>query len=71
MRAVLTFRLPQEREEFDNAVHGGDWRYAMQELDEHLKQRGDTDAVAVRRQAALLREELHRILDERGLALFD
>jgi hypothetical protein len=70
MRAVLVFRLPQEQEEFDNASHGGDWRWAMQELDEYLKRRDDSDEEAAR-QAAIIRNVLHGILDERGLALFD
>ena len=71
MRAILAFRLPQEQEEFDNATNGGEWRWAMQELDKFLKRREDIDTLAIRRQAVLVREELYRILNERRLVLFD
>ena len=37
-RAGLCFRLPQEREEFEAAAHGMDWRIVCQELDEILRQ---------------------------------
>jgi hypothetical protein len=71
MRAILTFRLPQEQEEFDNATNGGERRWAMQELDQFLKGRESAKELAVRRQAVLVREELYRILNERRLVLFD
>lgn len=69
MRAILAFRLPQEQEEFDNAVHGSDWRYAMQELDEYL--RHDVKHGTRLETSEEIRQVLHRILRERGLALFD
>jgi len=61
MRAVLTFRLPQEREEFDDAVHGSEWRWTIQELDEYLKQCEAAESI---------RNELYRILEERNLTLY-
>jgi len=69
MRAILTFRLPQEQEEFDNASHGGDWRYAMQALDECLRQ--DLKYGTGRKTSEEIRDAIRLILDERGLSLFD
>lgn len=69
MRAILTFRLPQEQEEFDDASHGGEWHCVMRELDEFLRQ--DLKYCAGRKMSEDIRTKLHEILDGRGLLLFN
>lgn len=65
-KAILTYRLPQEQEEFDNAVRGAEWRWALEELDEFLRQ--DLKHGTGRKTSEEIRDELRRILDERGLS---
>jgi hypothetical protein len=36
-KATLTFNLPEENEEYMTAVHAGDYRSALWELDQHLR----------------------------------
>lgn len=37
MIATLSFTLPEEQEEFENAAHGGRYKSALQEFDNYLR----------------------------------
>lgn len=39
MTATLSFNLPEDRYEFDAAVQGEQWRSALNELDQELRNR--------------------------------
>jgi hypothetical protein len=70
--ATLTFSLPEEQEEFDRAVQGGNWRMVVEDLDAHLRSRlrheDLPEDVAAPLDAA--RQHLHALVAERGLSLW-
>jgi hypothetical protein len=37
MKARLTFTMPDEREAFEDAVHGGEWNVIVQDMDNALR----------------------------------
>lgn len=37
MEAILKFKLPEEQEEFDNAIKGSDWMSVCWEMDQWLR----------------------------------
>lgn len=39
MKASLIFKLPEEKEEFDNALNGTNYRGALEEVDNYLRSR--------------------------------
>lgn len=39
MKAILEFELPIEKDEFDVAVHGGNYRKALRTLDRDIQER--------------------------------
>ena len=38
-KAVLSYQLPEEREEFEMAYHGASFRFALEEIDSTLRSR--------------------------------
>jgi hypothetical protein len=71
MTATLTFSLPEEQEEFDRAVQGGNWRMVVEDLDAHLRSRLRHEDLSEDVHAALdrARTHLYELLEERGLSL--
>ena len=71
MTATLTFTLPEEQEEFDRAVQGGNWRMVVEGLDAHLRSRLRHEDLPDEVHAALdrARTHLYGLLEERGLSL--
>ncbi len=71
MTATLTFSLPEEQEEFDRAVQGGNWRMIAEDLDAHLRSRLKHEDLPDEVHAALeqARTHLYTLLEERGLSL--
>ena len=71
MTATLTFTLPEEEEEFDRAVQGGNWRMVVEDLDAHLRSRLRHEDLSEDVHAALdrARTHLYELLEARGLSL--
>ena len=71
MTATLTFSLPEEQEEFDRAVQGGNWRMIVEDLDAHLRSRLKHEDLPDEVHAALdrARTHLYGLLEERGLSI--
>jgi hypothetical protein len=69
--ATLTFTLPEEAEEFDRAVQGGNWRIIVEDMDAHLRSRLRHEDLPDEVHAALerARTHLYTLLEERGLSL--
>jgi hypothetical protein len=69
--ATITFTLPEEQEEFDRAVQGGNWRMVVEDLDAHLRSRLKHEDLPDEVHAALerARTHLYGLLEERGLSL--
>lgn len=65
MRAVLEFRLPEEREEFETASDGWKWRSAVWDFDQMLREKikygGQEELVPVR-------EALNDLITDHGLS---
>ena len=72
MTATLTFKLPEEQEEFYYAAKGADWRCALEDMDAHLRGRLKHEELTPDADRALdeARQKLHEFLSERGLSLF-
>ena len=72
-RGILTFRLPEEDDEFRVAQDGWKWREAVHDLGETLrgweKHGAVPEGVESEDPAPGLRALLYRILDEAGLEL--
>jgi hypothetical protein len=71
MKATLEFELPIDAEAHWDAVQGSDWRWALQEVLDYLRtQTKHVDHTADEyRVYEAVREEIIRILDDRGLDL--
>ena len=72
-RAILTYRLPQEADEFQTALDGAKWREVVRELDDVLRSWAKYDSVpplvAKNGPQIGLRDTLWQIIDEAGLSL--
>lgn len=72
-RATLTFTLPDEQSEFQNAVNGQAFKVVLFSFDQYLRNRVKyeplPDAVYAALQSA--RSELHAMLSEHGVSLDD
>jgi len=71
MKATLEFDMIQEREELENAIHGGDWKSVVGDFDQKLRgylKYGHTFK-DVDEALEKVREELHDEVNERGLQL--
>lgn len=73
MEAVLKFNLPDDQHDFDCAIQGGDWMFAMHTLDQWLrsqtKHAPDTMSADTFTAFEQCRDQLHEILQESGLKL--
>jgi hypothetical protein len=71
MKATLEFDMLEEREELENAIHGGEWKSVVWELDQKLRGYLKYEHTFKNVDEALekLREELHDEVNERGLQL--
>jgi hypothetical protein len=67
-RAILSFRLPQESAELENALHGADWRSVCQELHRWLR---DLEKANKRPSPMKVLEMLHQTIADAGLDLYD
>jgi molecular chaperone GrpE (heat shock protein) len=71
MKAKLTFELPEEQEEFNDAVNGNAFKAVLWELDQYMRSQikhGElTDDVHEKVQE--IRDELHSILSNYNLAI--
>jgi hypothetical protein len=67
-RVTLTFDLPEEREEFMDAMDGWRWHGLVQDFDEHIRlQIKHRDKEKLQE----ARDELWRHINEAGLSLWD
>ena len=66
MKAKLTFELPEEQEEFNDAVNGSAFKHVIWELDQYMRSQlkhGDL-ADDVHDKVQEIRDQLHSILDD-------
>ena len=72
MTATLTFKLPEEQEEFYYAAKGAEWRCVLEDLDAHLRSRLKHEDLPKEADKALdaARQHLHALVAERGLSLW-
>jgi hypothetical protein len=76
-KAILEFSLPEEQSEFDSANRGADWKLAMSELDNCLRNclkfgdgAGGLPVTGIHPDTVqAIRSRLHDILEENGLSL--
>lgn len=73
MKAQLTFDLPEDHTDFEDAVNGQKWSLAMWELDQHLRSqtKHPPEGMSDDTWKALddTREKLYEIMNENGLKL--
>lgn len=71
MKATLEFQLPEEQAEHESALHGADWRAAVEEMDQQLRAWTKYGHQFKSLDAALdgARDRLRQILEERELRL--
>lgn len=72
MKAILEFEMPVDAEAHHDAVHGSDWRWAIQELDDYFRNQikhGENSADELRT-FDRVRDRLTEILEDRGLSLY-
>ena len=73
MKATLEYKLPDEQEEFQDAVNGAKWKYAMWKLDNELrsliKHAPDSMPELEHETYQKIRTTLHRIINQNDLTL--
>lgn len=72
MKAILEFELPIDAQEYQDAVKGSDWRWAMEEIVGFLR-RETKHANHTADEYAMLdkvRERISEILEDRSLDLY-
>lgn len=73
MKAILEFTLPEETHEHQDALQGSEWKWAVSDLSNYLRNESkhvDHSAEEYRILDAV-RERLFEILDDRGLNLYE
>ena len=72
-RATLTFKLPEENDEFEMAHKGAIYKYCLKEVSDFLRKKlkyeSDTLSQDAQKAFAEMREELCAILNESGVDL--
>lgn len=73
MKAILEFNLPEDQDEFNRAVQGGDWRHVVWEVDQYLRSEikyapEGTDPVKIRAYEKI-RKQLNKSVIEMDLSL--
>ena len=72
MKATMTFELPEEREEFETTVKALDWKFAMSDLDEYLRNELKYGAYVLDAETTEnIRSKIYDILTDRNLKLHD
>ena len=69
MKAKLTFNLPEEQEEFNDAINGNAFKAVIWELDQWMRSQikhGDL-ADDVHEKVQEIRDQLHSILDDNNV----
>jgi len=72
MKATLTFNLPEEQSEFNDAVRGSDYLYALNKIREYLRSElkyNDNLTDLERHAFRKVREEFNGILTENDINL--
>jgi hypothetical protein len=73
MKAILEFNLPEDHEQYEDAINGRKWLRVCLELEQHLrgKTKHSPDSMSAEEYKALkdTREFLHRLLDAYDLTL--
>lgn len=72
MKAILEFNLPEEQHEHQDALHGAEWKWALAEVVDYLRNQikhADNSAEEYRT-FERVRDRLTEILDGRGLDLY-
>jgi len=73
MKAILKFKLPEEQEEFNNAIQGSNWAAICWGMDQWLrnKTKHAPDSMSKEAYKAYMdcRNELHEFFNGRGLNL--
>ncbi len=72
MQAFLIFSLPEEVEEHEMAIKGGDWKATVADIEEWLREKLKYGHEFKSADEALeaARKELHELLDSNGLILY-
>lgn len=73
MKAILEFDLPADSEEHQNALHGAEWKWALAEVVDYLRNQikhADNSADEYRA-FERVRERISEILDDRRLNLYE
>jgi hypothetical protein len=73
MKAILEFNLYEEREQFEDAINGGKWQHTVWQLDQYLRTKTkyapDDMPADVYTTFEIVRDELHRIIEQNELTL--
>jgi hypothetical protein len=71
-KATITFTLPEEQQDFHNAVHASDYKMVLWDLDQRLRSKLKYDDTLDNISAAAYqdaRDMLHGYLDDYGVTL--
>jgi hypothetical protein len=72
MKAILEFNLPEETEEYELAMNGSHYLFALQELDNYLRSQLKYNDSLNEEQCYIIesiRTKLHEELNERGVTI--
>lgn len=70
MEAILKFNLPEEKEEFETAVSGGNYKSALYELDQYLRNKAKHSSNENESEIAqIVRDELYRLMSDNKVIL--
>jgi hypothetical protein len=71
MKAILEFNLPEDQPEFNDAVNGGKWSFAMWKVDQELRSQTkyapDTMSKETYDALEAIRDFLYEQMSEQGL----
>lgn len=66
MKAYLVFKLPQENEEYENAVNGIKYRIVLEDLDDFFRSKVKYENKNYVR-CDVVREKISELMNDRGL----
>jgi hypothetical protein len=71
MKAKLTFNLPHEEEEFNDAINGNAYKAVIWELDQYLRSELKHSELPedVHDKVLQIREELHEIIQDHSISM--
>ncbi len=72
MKAILSFSIPQEQEEFELAQKGGKYKAVLEDLDNWLRSKLKYEDLPEQEDKTLnsVRNKLHELLNEEEISLF-